>query len=331
MKIASQLMESGANQQLIAKNITPEVENEIMSYATISSKKPSEPKDPTKLDIAHEGEEQEEIPEEPGEEIADSKDTEPEIDDDLKAAEASLAEAGAETTPVETQAPIRIEDDSAPVENPEPIEAAEPVMPEPIAPEPATTELPPVSLPTVELPEPVASPEGLEIGNPEERAPIITEEKVINPSEELTDDIESGEENKYGRMLEDALDNSGAPIDTSTPIVNPPEDTEALPQPVIDPGTNIAAAMAPPVPSAPEINGVPEINYMPLPSDGTLPPPPTPPVDFSAPAPAPAPMPEMTPAPEVPSPISMGGQAAMQDQVYNQQAANPGAFQIPGM
>ena len=124
---------------------------------------------------------------------------------------------------------------------------------------------------------------------------------------------------------------------------------------------------APTVPANPEINGVPEINYMPMPGDAVLPPPPTPPIDMEAPAPAfdstpafdsVAPafdsaatpvanglaagdnvngvLPTVEPiAPATPvvedAPEPLGNQPAMQDQVYNNQAANPGAFKIPGM
>lgn len=319
MKISAQLMESGADQQLIAKNITSETENEILSYASVSKKKPSDA-DPTALDIKHEGEEPSEepaefetiVPEESEAEPAPAEapveapteaPEEPKADsmmDDLKAAEASLATAGDVATPVIAEEPIRIEDQ--PEDQLPPVEAPSPVISTPDASTMATSE----------------PPENPEMGQ---------SEMVIAPSDDFSTEVEEGD-NKYGQMLEDALAESGVSAAPVAPIVTPPELAN----------TNPAASFAPPVPTAPEINGVPEINYMPMPDDGTLPPPPTPPIDFGAPAPAmempaapAAPAAPIAPAPEVPSPVTMGGQPAMQDQVYNQQAANPGAFKIPGM
>ena len=117
-------------------------------------------------------------------------------------------------------------------------------------------------------------------------------------------------------MLEDALESSGADSTASNPAV----------------------ASTPNVPESPEINGVPEMNYMPMPGEEILPPPPTPPIDMSnmsAPAPDMSLPPTEPIAPAAPTPEStpepLGAQPAMQDQVYNPQAADPGAFKIPGM
>ena len=310
MKIASRLMESGANQQLISKNITPEIENELFSFASGVSEKTD--KDPTKLDIEHGNEEG--VDED---KIVDATVTEKEstLLNDLKAAEASLATAAAETTPEATKAPLRIEGEEGTEEKTENAPAtSEPVLPE----------VSPASEPS------------------EESFSSNAAEKVIAPSADFAaEPLESGE-NKYSQMLEDALAEDGGnsaiptgPIVTAPePVAQPsaPEPIVPTPEPVIPapelkPTDNPAASIAPTVPSAPEVNGIPEINYMPLPGDEVLPPPPTPPVDFGStdmPA-APA------PAPEVPSPASIGGQPAMQDQVYSEQANKPDAFKIPGM
>ncbi len=322
MKISARLMESGADQQLIAKNITPETENEILSYATSAPKKKPVDDDPTKLEIEHEGEEA--SAEEPVEESTEGEVAEPEEEkkeeptgegsaeeelksdsmmDDLKAAEASLSTAGDVATPVAAESPIVLGSEEKESST-------------------APAELPPIELPEPSIPEPTQT--AMATSEPPEHPDISQGETVINPSADFTLE-EAGGENKYGQMLEEALQEpGGAPVPPNEPIFNPPE-TE---------GINPAANFAPPVPTAPDINGVPEINYMPMPDDGTLPPPPTPPVDFSTPAPEAPAMPSMpteAPAPEIPSPVTMGGQPAMQDQVYNEQAANPAAFQIPGM
>ena len=53
MKLASRLMESGANQQLISKNITPDVDNELYNVAMSVGAGNTNDGDPTKLDINH--------------------------------------------------------------------------------------------------------------------------------------------------------------------------------------------------------------------------------------------------------------------------------------
>ena len=91
-----------------------------------------------------------------------------------------------------------------------------------------------------------------------------------------------------------------------------------------------------------------------MPDEQILPPPPTPPIDMSGAMPTGEPtasaMPNPTATPVEPTtpvmptgpiepaapvaepePTSLGEQPAMQDQVYNPQGSDPGAFKIPGM
>ena len=118
MEIASRLMDSGANQQLISKNITPDIENELFSLVG-SNKKPDD--DPTKLDIEHD-DERELKPELETNEAKEVDATVTEKNstllDDLKAAEASLANAAAEVTPEAVAEPLRIDGESEPVISP---------------------------------------------------------------------------------------------------------------------------------------------------------------------------------------------------------------------
>lgn len=362
MRLSSKLMESGANQQLISKNITPDTENEMFSMLKGANAGASAHGDPTNLDINH------------GEESAssDTEDSAPkEVDatitendssllDDLKAAEASLAQTGAETTPDLSNRPVRIDEAPLPAE-PAPAAPAAKPTPAPVAPEstPAPesaipTESEPVtpsgpaevsepSLPPVSMPEPATAPEptpgsaSAQASEPIEPTPEPVEstatpaepstedsyieeapsEKVITPpaSMDLTSENNA---DKYGHMLEEALAGlNTATANTATPATNP------------------ATFASPAVASAPEINGVPEMNYMPMPGEEVLPPPPTPPIDMNTPATAPtmpafAPIEPAAPAAE-PTPTSLAPQPAMQDQVYAPQAADPGAFKIPGM
>ncbi len=323
MKISSKLMESGANQQLISRNITAEVDNELLMLNTVADEIKAED-DATKLSIAHEG----------NEDIDEAKKVDVDVDtdaatvtggvadanaeastllEDLKAAEASLAGAGAEAVPENIDQPVDL---TEPVESVESVPMSEPVMPEVVAPEVAVPE--PVAEQPLET-EPVMAQEPVEAGI------LDKPEKVIQPNPNIDlNALDAAEEaNKYSRMFEEALE-----------------------------GANPAMMNAPTVPMEPEINGVPDMNFMPpVAGDGNiLPPPPVP--DFTtgmppampsmSPMPSAAPMvpnvpvmPEVTPiqaAVPVPTPTlqSLGSQPSMQDQVYGAQANDPGAFKIPG-
>lgn len=108
MRMASRLMESGANQQLISKNITPDMDNEMFSLGGVSNELAAEVKDgdPTKLDIGHGNEKGVDESKEVSDTITEKEST---LLDDLKAAEAGLAGAGAETTPEIAAQPLKIE------------------------------------------------------------------------------------------------------------------------------------------------------------------------------------------------------------------------------
>ncbi len=340
MSIASRLMESGANQQLISKNITPDVENEMFSLLNLSDETPKRETDPTKLDIEH-GDEP--INEEETKEVdAEVNEKESTLLDDLKAAEESLAQTGAETTPDTSNQPVKLEELSddlpeTPASEPftdSPELASEPsigIIPEPasepaseIASEP-TPELPSEPEPALEssLP-PVAEPktpsdDSAASDNVTHSEEEQKSEKVLQPSSEFGSALPEDSVEKYGKMLEDALENTNPFVATQEAPINNP-----------------ATAIAPEVTSNPEINGVPEINYMPMPGEEVLPPPPTPPIDSVAPtetANFSSPINPIEPAaPAVePTPTYLGPQPSMQDQVYRPQASDPSAFKIPGM
>ena len=152
MQIASRLMQSGANQQLISKNITPDVDNEL--YSLLGDTTPKRDTDPTKLDIEHgDGQNVDETKE------VDTSITEPDsaLLADLKAAEASLAAAGNEIVPDNSNQPVSLDGasaDTAAVEtelNSAPTESSESspaAAPEPEAPA-SELESSPQSLPPV--------------------------------------------------------------------------------------------------------------------------------------------------------------------------------------
>ena len=334
MQVASKLMESGANQQLVSKNITPDIENEMFS---LTKAEPAEGGlDPTNLEIEHGGEVEGEKSEEGVDEIkientaevespveAENKEEEvktesesaKEIDaqinekentllNDLKEAEESLSHAGAEAVPEAEKTSVKIDSENGTSNIDEAAEAAGEAL------------------------APASEKEAL--------APV--QEKVLQPSGDFgSAPMTMENENKYGKMLEDALENAGSTeVVPEAPIASAPVD-------------NPAAMNAPAVPENPEVNGVPEMNYMPMPGEEILPPPPTPPIDMAGAMPASEPVatpvepaaPAMPVEPAVPiepaapviepEPTPLGEQPAMQDQVYGPQTADPGAFKIPGM
>ena len=331
MQIASKLMRSGANQQLVSKNITPDIENEMSlraseivpepedtsktdtseanaqeesdSDTTIEEKETLTKEDPTTLDIKRDKdgvvEEKQDENKEVETPVAEKDNS---LLEDLKAAEASLSQAGAETTPEADKTKLTINSEE-------------------------TTG-------TTTISEPEAQPENVESASKDQSESVDSTdhdaEKILQPLEGDTpiDNVE--DENKYGHMLEEALSSIN-----STPT--PASDSTAAA--TTSASANPAATNAPAVSSTPEINGVPGINYMPMPGDEVLPPPPAPPIDMSTvgtpqapqmPTPSLEPIAPAAPAVE-PTLNSLGDQPAMQDQVYGPQSSDPGAFKIPGM
>lgn len=294
MSLASKLMESGANQQLVSKNITPDIENEFFNLNMVEERKDN---DPTKLDIEHGNEHDVEEDKEVDTVVTEKESS---LLEDLKAAEASLANAAAEVTPEVVNEPVRL-DEPETIAAPNPVEATLPDITTPAS-EPRES----AGTALVEEPATTSEPQ---IPGSDIRAEVKSE-KVIEPSAGFVS--EPINENKYGQMLEDALADSGPAVGSAAIISNP------------------ATSIAPPVANAPEVNSVPEINYMPLPGEEVLPPPPTPPIDFSSVnTPDQQVEPEQPRQPVMPS-ENATPQPAMQDQVYSQQAANPAAFKIPG-
>jgi nanoRNase/pAp phosphatase (c-di-AMP/oligoRNAs hydrolase) len=301
MKLSARLIDSGANQQLVSKNITSDVDNQLFGLGGMGFEKSD--RDQTKLDIKHGNEED---VDESVEIDASVNEKESTLLNDLKAAEASLSGAAAEVTPDDSNKPVDLDKGPAPAEAPAteapatPSEIKTEAAPAPVEEPTATgTEY---AANTSSVPEHEQSVEEQSAANNFEAA--VKPEKVIGVPTDFTPETLGEGTNKYGQMLEDALAEAQAELSDPNTIIASPSD---FPNP--------ATAAAPAAATAPEINGVPDINYMPLPGDEVLPPPPTPPIDMNA----------------APTPAQLGPQPAMQDQIYGAQASNPGAFQIPGM
>lgn len=309
MKLSARLIDSGANQQLVSKNITSDVDNQLFGFGGMGFEKSD--RDQTKLDIQHGNEED---VDETVEIDASVNEKESTLLNDLKAAEASLSGAAAEVTPDDSNKPVDLDKTNEPkkAETPAPEAPAAEATEAPEAPEIKSESQTPVEEPTAtgteyaartsDVPEHEQSAEEQAAVNNFEAA--VKPEKVIGVPTDFTPETLGEGTNKYGRMLEDALAEAQAELSDPNAIIASPSDYP-----------NPAASAAPFAASAPEINGVPDINYMPLPGDEVLPPPPTPPIDMNA----------------GPAPTPLGPNPAMQDQIYGAQASNPGAFQIPGM
>lgn len=345
MRLCSKLMESGANQQLVSKNITPDIDNELIGFAPTAKSEPSEKPqdDPTKLDIEHEYEtrgktesddDSTEKREEVSTEVTKKEHT---LLDDLKAAEQSLAQASAETVPDDNSAALEIDshsssDDDSPTASKTESSKDEPSTEKSSTTESTTSESSKTETSAEEktasesstttsdsepvLPEPVASE--LESTKSDDEGVTDKPETVVAPSSDFnSNELSDDDATKYGQMLQDALDSiNNMPAEPDNAITSTP-----------DPSENPALANAPSVSSSPEINGVPEMNYMPMPGTEILPPPPTPPIGMPQDATGPDTSLPIAGAPTTP----LGSQPAMQDQVYRPQVADPSAFKIPGM
>lgn len=176
--------------------------------------------------------------------------------DDLKEAEASLAQAGSEAVLEVPVQPVKIEEiDESESSNSGFLAAEE---------------------------EPKPEEEGLLKSGPE---------KVLQPIDDLSADTMVEDTTKYGEMLQEALGQTSGTAENAAQTAagaTQPEANAAQPaanaaQPVAALSNNPALAMAPEVATNPEINGVPEINFTPAADAEILPPPPTPPVDLSNP------------------------------------------------
>lgn len=291
LQIASELMKSGADRQLIADNISLESDNMFMFSSAKGFREDNTNEDSlASLNIDHNPEEDSETSSNPDSATGSESKTESESTDsasdksedsellaDLQAVAAGLAQGSSVTTPEATNEPLRIDAAGNEIVSEQPESPAPILEPTPtLAPTaPASSEPAPASdfaIPTApeisaapatpEAPEMPQAPEAPAIPEPSLATPSVlsSPETTIAPSADFTTDNLSENSNRYGQMLEDAL----AEANNASQTANP------------------AASLAPSAPTEPEINGVPEINYAPASNDEILPPPPTPPIDFSS-------------------------------------------------
>lgn len=317
LTVSSWLMECGANQQLVAENITADVDNQL--YAVSNTAKTN-----NDVEIAHDGESVSEELVSNESENAESEDTE--SDDalaDLKEIQDELN--GEQVLTVEQPAAAPVEVIEPPVQEAPAVEVAPAVEAAPaIEAAPAVEAAPvpveaPVAEPVVETP--AVSDDGFIASNKET---VIAVPESFNPNAPTSED-----NSRFGKMLEDALSS----------------------------GPNPAVANAPTIAPQPEINGVPEINFAPAADVDILPPPPAPtnipgmpqmpPAQATA-QPAPQVSPSQMPNQVVNQPVPQTAPAAAPENLIqsrppvqlvppqptaenNPGIADPGAFRIPGM
>lgn len=258
MQVASRLMESGADQQLIAKNITTEVDNELSvefqpttNDVTVEQKEePVSSSNEISLDIEHDDEavdQQNEVaPAQPAEanqnpvqEVAETQALESNeadlvLEDELRAAEAVLASTGDEVVEEKKNEPVVIANDTPLPDNQTLVNAA------------AALEEPTV---VAESTIPEASTMANSVITPDTQE-IVAKETTITPSEDflLNNEPLEGETNRYGQMLQEALENDQNLAAAIAPQVN---NTEIFSAPEIDYGINDNVAPAEMVATAP--------------------------------------------------------------------------------
>ena len=326
MQVASTLMDFGADQQLVAANISDDLDNQFFTFSEAAAKakkdemeaamagsepmsfdfKPTEePKevedDGTALQIAHGDEKQEDVA---SENSSDNADADSEGTDSEKNGKFNdekpegTSESGESKEAEEVEKPEEARDETA--EKPE----EPPMMDELKATEASLSGVGAETAPETKD-QPVDLSNGIDAA-----VSAASKANAVNPAAatasnfaatpvaststttpEMTIPTSGGFDNvnKYGQMLEDAL--------------NEPAGGESAPMESALPPVNPAASSAPEVSTA-EVSGVPEINYGLNTSDQVLPPPPTPPVDVNSMMPMPSPadgngaMPTSAPAPD---------------------------------
>ena len=355
LTVSSWLMECGANQQLVAENITSDTDNQLFAANAAQSKKA----DDTAMVISHEEEsaEQAEAPvvEEAVEPVTEAAAQEPVVQEpvaeepsetetalaDLQEIQDALNNEQDLTVAQPVAAPVDV---MAPAPAPAPAPEAPAVSEAPVVPEvPAMPEAPVASEAPAESPivdedgtmntsgvpievEHSAGPVGDDGFMPASKETVIAVPENFDPAAPSVDD-----NSRFGKMLEDALNDGGNPATVIAPTVAPQPEINGVPE------INYAAAanvdILPPPPAPTGIPGMPEMPpTQPQPMPAAQPVQPAQPIAQPAPA-APQMAPQATPAAEelIQSrpPVQLVPPQPTAD--TNPGIADPGAFRIPGM
>ncbi len=335
LTVSSWLMECGANQQLVAENITSDLDNQLFTSTPV---KEEEPANSTDMEISHEEDavEDGEAESDTSDALADLQEIQNELNGEQDLTVAQPAEAPVEVAPVET-APAEVPVEAAPVAE---APVAEPVVAAPAVEAPVASEAPVAESPIVDEDGTMntsGAPIEVEHTDAEETTKedgyiASNKETVIAVPESFNSEAPSADDNsRFGKMLEDALAGGSNPATAIAPTVAPQQEINGVPE------INYAAAanvdILPPPPAPTGIPGMPEMPPTQLqPMPAAQPVQPAQPIAQPAPA-APQMVPQAAPAPEqliqsrppvqlVPPQPTAG---------TNPGIADPGAFRIPGM
>ena len=309
LTVSSWLMECGANQQLVAENITSDVDNQL--FAVSNTPRTESNND---VEIAHE---EESASEEPAEVKADDI----EADDalaDLKEIQDELNGEQVLTVEQPVAAPVEVVEPTVPVQEAPvaPIQETPtaPVQETPVA-EPAT------EAPAAEVETPATSEDGFIASN---------KETVIAVPESFDPNAPTSEDNsRFGKMLEDALSSGPNPAVVNAPTIAPQPEINGVPEINFAPAADVDILPPPPAPT--NIPGMPQM----------------PPVQAAAQA-APQISPSQMPNQVFNQPVPQTASAATPENLIqsrppvqlvppqptaenNPGIADPGAFRIPGM
>ena len=336
LTVSSWLMECGANQQLVAENITSDVDNQLF---TISNN--PEPRADENMEISHDedaqgdGEVEVDASEESetGEALADLK----EIQDELNAEEDLTVNqpvaAPVEVAPVEVAPEVVTSVEAAPVEV-TPVAEATPVVEAtptaPIAEATPIAEPTPVTEPapaaesvsdTASSAEPVSSDDGYIASNKET---VIAVPEGFNPEAVSVDD-----NSRFGKMLEDALAGDSNPAVMNAPTVTPQQEINGVPEINFAPAADVEILPPPPAPTMmPGMPQMPPTQVTPQPMPAAAPVQPVQPVNQAVPQMAQAPATQEALI-QSRQPVQLVPQQPTAEN--NPGIADPGAFRIPGM
>ena len=307
LTVSSWLMECGANQQLVAENITADVDNQL--YAVSNTAKTN-----NDVEIAHDEEPVSEEPVSNESENAESEDTE--SDDalaDLKEIQDELN--GEQVLTVEQPAAAPVEVIEPPVQEAPVVEAVPAVEAAPVPVEAPAAE------PVVETP--AVSDDGFIASNKET---VIAVPESFNPNAPVSDD-----NSRFGKMLEDALSTGPNPAVANAPTIAPQPEINGVPEINFAPAADIDILPPPPAPT--NIPGMPQ---MPPVQAAVQPTPQVSPSQAPAQAfnqPVPQAAPQVAPVPEqlIQSRPPVQLVPPQPTAENNPGIADPGAFRIPGM
>ena len=315
LTVSSWLMECGANQQLVAENITSDVDNQLFAVSNTSRTESN-----NDVEIAHDEEPVSEEPVSNESENAESEDTE--SDDalaDLKEIQDELN--GEQVLTVEQPAAAPVEVIEPPIQEVPTVEAAPAIEAAPAveaAPVPVEA---PAAEPVAETP--AVSDDGFIASNKET---VIAVPESFNPNVPASDD-----NSRFGKMLEDALSTGPNPAVANAPIIVPQPEINGVPEINFAPAADIDILPPPPAPT--NIPGMPQ---MPPAQAAVQPTPQVSPSQAPAQAfnqPVPQAAPQVAPVPEqlIQSRPPVQLVPPQPTAENNPGIADPGAFRIPGM